>query len=144
MSIRDWPADDRPREKLLARGAIHLTDTELLALFLRTGAAGVSAVDLARELLLRFGSLSGLFGASVEAVCAVPGLGPAKYAQLQAVIEMAQRALRERLDRGEMLTSPGLVKDYLRLRLQDRDREVFLVLFLDAQNQVVGCEELFA
>src|SRR5512134_949834 len=142
MAITDWPLDDRPREKLLHRGAESLSDAELVAIFLRTGVRGKSAVDVAREALTRFGSLSGLFAAGVDAVTAVSGLGVAKYAQLQAVLEMARRALRERLDRGSALTSPQAVRDYLRLRLQGRPHEVFIGVFLDAQNRVLAVEEL--
>ena len=143
MSITDWPIDDRPREKLIAKGAEALSDAELVAIFLRTGVKGRSAVDLAREALARFGSLSGLFTADVGALTAVSGLGTAKYAQLQAVLEMARRALRERLERGSALSSPQAVRDYLRLKLQDRPHEVFVAVFLDAQNRVLAVEELF-
>jgi len=143
MAITDWPMDDRPRERLLAKGAETLSDAELVAIFLRTGVRGKSAVDLAREALHRFGSLSGLFAANAEAMTAVAGLGTAKYAQLQAVLEMARRALREKLDRGSALCSPQAVRDYLRLKLQDRPHEVFVGVFLDAQNRVLAVEEMF-
>ena len=101
MAIPDWPESERPREKLLKNGAANLSNAELLALFLRTGMVGKSAVDLARELLMRFDSLTGLFAASQTTFCQVPGMGPAKYAQLQAVLEMARRALEEELKRSE-------------------------------------------
>jgi DNA repair protein RadC len=143
MSITDWPVDDRPREKLLAKGSEALSDAELVAIFLRTGVKGRSAVDLAREALARFGSLSGLFAADPGTLTAISGLGTAKYAQLQAVLEMARRALREKLDRGSVLSSPQAVRDYLRLKLQDRPHEVFVAVFLDAQNRVLAVEELF-
>lgn len=143
MAITDWPMDDRPRERLLDKGAESLSDAELVAIFLRTGVKGKSAVDLARETLRRFGSLSALFAASGEAFYAVPGLGQAKYAQLQAVLEMARRALREQINRGVALNSPQTVRDYLRLKLQDRPHEVFVGVFLDAQNRVLAVEELF-
>ena len=143
MAITDWPADDRPREKLLTKGAESLSDAELVAIFLRTGIKGKSAVDLAREALQRCGSLSALFGASDKELCAVPGLGVAKYAQLQAVLEMARRALREKIGNGSALNSPHAVRDYLRLRLQGRPHEVFAGVFLDAQNRVLAVEELF-
>ena len=143
MAITDWPVDDRPREKLLTKGSEALSDAELVAIFLRTGVKGRSAVDLAREALARFGSLSGLLTADVGALTAVSGLGTAKYAQLQAVLEMARRALRERLERGSALSSPQAVRDYLRLKLQDRPHEVFVAVFLDAQNRVLAVEELF-
>jgi DNA repair protein RadC len=143
MPITDWPVDDRPREKLLAKGPAALSDAELIAIFLRTGMRGKSAVDLARDALGRFGSLSALFAADAGALAAVPGLGAAKSAQLQAVLEMARRALREKLERGSALSSPQAVRDYLRLRLQERPHEVFVGVFLDAQNRVLAVEELF-
>jgi DNA repair protein RadC len=143
MAITDWPADDRPREKLLSKGAQSLSDAELVAIFLRTGIRGKSAVDLAREALRHCGSLSALCSASGRQLCALPGLGAAKYAQLQAVLEMARRALREKIDNGAALNSPHAVRDYLRLRLQGRQHEVFAGVFLDAQNRVLAVEELF-
>lgn len=143
MAITDWPLDDRPREKLLTKGAGSLSDAELVAIFLRTGVRGKSAVDLAREVLQSCGSLSALFGASDREFCAIPGLGAAKYAQLQAVVEMAQRALREKIGNGTALNSPQGVRDYLRLKLQGRPHEVFVGVFLDAQNRVLAVEELF-
>ncbi|HXF67218.1 MAG TPA: DNA repair protein RadC [Burkholderiales bacterium] len=142
MAITDWPLDDRPREKLIAKGAEALSDAELVAIFLRTGARGRSALDLARELIARFGSLSALLAAEAPALIAVPGLGTAKCAQLQAVTEMARRALRENLSRGAALGSPRAVRDFLRLKLQERPCEVFLGVFLDAQNRVLAVEEL--
>jgi DNA repair protein RadC len=143
LAIRDWPADERPREKLLERGATSLTDAELLAIFLRTGVTGKSAVDLARELLDRFGSLSRLCNAERADVCSAPGLGLAKYAQLQASVEMSRRALAEQMRQSDVLSSPAAVRDYLRLTLKDRPVEVFAAVFLDAQNQVIELEELF-
>ena len=142
MRITDWPPEERPREKLLARGAESLSDAELVAIFLRTGRKGRSAVDLAREALVRFGSLTGLLAAGVDTVTAVSGLGAAKYVQLQAALEMARRALREKLDRGSALSSPQAVRDFLRLKLQDRPHEIFVGVFLDAQNRVLAVEEL--
>jgi len=143
MAITDWPLDDRPREKLLAKGPQSLSDAELVAIFLRTGIKGKSAVELAREQLLRFGSLSALAGAGNESFCAAPGLGAAKYAQLQAALEIARRTLREKLDSGAALSAPGAVRDYLRLTLHGRPHEVFIVVFLDAQHRVTASEELF-
>ena len=113
MAIADWPAGDRPREKLMQRGAEALSDAELLAIFLRTGIVGKSAVDLARELLLRFGGLNALISASEADFCSVPGMGPAKYVQLQAVVEMAKRALGEKLVRSDVFNSPNTVRHYL-------------------------------
>ncbi|MGB8856027.1 MAG: DNA repair protein RadC, partial [Burkholderiales bacterium] len=142
MAITDWPEDDRPREKLLSKGAASLSDAELLAIFLRTGMQGKSAVDLARELLKRFDNLSGIFSASQQAFTDVPGMGPAKFVQLQAVIEMARRALEEKMREPHLLNSPQAVRDYLRLALQSKPHEVFLGIFLDAQHRVVEVEEL--
>jgi DNA repair protein RadC len=138
MAITDWPLDDRPREKLLAKGPQALSDAELVAIFLRTGIKGKSAVELARDQLTRFGSLS-----ANESFCAEPGLGPAKYAQLQAALEIARRTLREKLDAGVAMSAPGAVRDYLRLLLHARPHEVFVAVFLDAQHRVVASEELF-
>jgi DNA repair protein RadC len=143
MAITDWPLDDRPREKLLAKGPHSLSDAELVAIFLRTGIKGKNAVELARDQLLRFGSLSALAGAATATFCAEPGLGPAKYAQLQAALEIARRTLREKLDAGAALSAPGTVRDYLRLTLHGRPHEVFVAVFLDAQHRVTACEELF-
>lgn len=143
MAITDWPELERPREKLLALGAASLSDAELLAIFLRTGMRGRSAVDLARELLGRYGGLSALFAVKRSELNNLPGLGPAKYSQLQAVLEMARRVLRETLRSGDALGSPGAVRDFLRLTLAGRDHEVFICVLLDAQNRVTHVEELF-
>lgn len=143
MAIRHWPRRERPRERLLEQGASALSDAELLAIFLRTGVAGQSAVDLARELLARFGGLSALLDASLSELEAVRGLGVAKYVQLQAVLELSRRMLGERLSREDVLSSPQAVRDYLALKLAARPHEVFAVIFLDAQNRVIACEELF-
>ncbi|GGJ04137.1 RadC family protein [Halopseudomonas pertucinogena] len=143
MPITDWPAAERPREKLLLQGAPSLSDAELLAIFLRTGVPGCSAVDLARRLLSGFGSLRALLQADQQEFCAHPGLGPAKYAQLQAVMEMARRHLFEELKRGDALTSPGAVRDFLRSQLAALPHEVFACLYLDNQHRVIAFEELF-
>lgn len=143
MAITDWPEGDRPREKLLQRGAVALSDAELLAIFLRVGVAGKSAVDLARDLMQHFGGLNRLFNAGQAEFSAFHGMGPAKYAQLQAVLEMARRALGEDMKQGDALNSPQSVRDYLRLLLGGRRHEVFMVLFLDAQNHVLASEEMF-
>jgi DNA repair protein RadC len=143
MGITDWPAGERPREKLLERGAAALSDAELLAIFLRTGVTGLSAVDLARRLLSEYGGLRPLLQADRTRFCATKGLGMAKYAQLQAVLEMARRHLAERLRRGDALTDPKATRDYLRRRLADRQHEIFAVLFLDNRHRVIACEELF-
>jgi DNA repair protein RadC len=143
MSIKDWPADERPREKLLQRGAHALTDAELLAIFLRIGVKGKSAVDMARDLLGEFGSLQALLNAEQDRFCQSHGLGQAKYAQLQAVLEMARRHFAEILQRGNALTSPDITRAYLSAQLRGHSYEVFACLFLDNQNRVIVWEELF-
>ncbi|MDD5266411.1 MAG: DNA repair protein RadC [Methylococcales bacterium] len=143
MAIKDWPAEDRPREKLLQRGATALTDAELLAIFLRTGTAGKSAVDLARELLADFGSLKALLDADQQRFCLGHGLGDAKYTQLQAVLEMAKRHFNEVLQRGSALTSPEITRAYLSAQLRGYSYEVFACLFLDNQHRVIKLDELF-
>ncbi len=143
MGIADWPLQERPRERLLALGAAGLSDAELVAVCLRSGIRGKSAVDLARELIAAFGGLAGLLGADLPKLLQVKGLGAAKAAQLAAVIELARRSLREGLKSGSALTSPGAVRDYLRLALAAREHEVFVALFLDAQHRVTSAAELF-
>src|SRR5882672_9844913 len=143
MAISDWPAGERPRERLLALGPASLADAELLAILLRTGVRGKSAVDLARELLGQFGSVSALLEARPASLGEIPGLGSAKLAQLKAALELARRALREELASRDALSSPRAVRDYLRLQLGGREQEVFVVLLLDAQHRVIACEELF-
>lgn len=143
MGIKDWPAEERPREKLLGRGAQALSDAELLAIFLRTGVAGKSAVDLARELLVAFGGLGPLLAAERRAFCAAPGLGSAKFAQLQAVLEMTRRYLAERLQRTDALSSPTDTVRYLQARLGGHPYELFGALFLDNRHRVLAFEELF-
>ncbi len=143
MAISHWPAAERPRERLLALGAGVLSDAELIALFLRTGIPGKSAVELARELLSAFGGLRGLLSADQAALRAVRGLGSAKLAQLVAVLELARRSLAEEIRARSALTSPQAVRDYLRLALGTREHEVFVSLFLDAQHRVIAAEELF-
>jgi len=143
MAITDWPLQERPRERLLALGPASLADAELLAILLRTGVRGKSAVDVARELIGRFGSVAGLLEAGSANLEETPGLGNAKLAQLQAALELARRALREELSSRDALASPRAVRDYLRLTLARRDHEVFVVVLLDAQHRVVTSEELF-
>ncbi|MGE0082611.1 MAG: DNA repair protein RadC [Thiohalomonadaceae bacterium] len=143
MAISDWPPAERPREKLLERGPEALSDAELLAIFLRTGMRGKTAVDLARELLAGFGGLRPLLEANVQSFCAHPGLGEAKYVQLQATLELARRHLASTLARGDVLTSPDATRRYLSARLRDRPQEVFAVLFLDNRHRVLAFEELF-
>ncbi|QEP44006.1 JAB domain-containing protein [Ectothiorhodospiraceae bacterium BW-2] len=143
MSIRQWPASERPREKLLQRGAEALSDAELLAIFLRTGVRGKSAVELARDMLTHFGSLRALLQASLEQFCEVYGLGAAKYCQLQASLEMAQRHLQESIQLGEGFTSPAMVRQYLTHRLRSSQQEQFLVLFLDNHHRLLADEVMF-
>ncbi|MDR1367209.1 MAG: DNA repair protein RadC [Candidatus Accumulibacter sp.] len=143
MSINDWPKTERPRERLLAQGAPALSDAELLAIFLRVGVKGKSAVDLARELLVSFGSLGALFSAKLSDFSAIPGIGTAKYAQLQAVLEMTKRSLVEEMKLKNAFSSPKAVRDYLRLNLSGLAHEVFFALWLDAQNRLILSEELF-
>ncbi|MEE8388225.1 MAG: DNA repair protein RadC [Acidiferrobacterales bacterium] len=143
MPISSWPKAERPREKLLSRGPTALSDAELLAIFLRTGVSGKTAVDLARDLLSRFGSLRALLVASQQTFCEAPGLGAAKYSQLQAVLEMSRRYLGEKLERGQALTSPEDTRAFLTAHLRDRPQEIFCCLFLDTRHRVLAFEELF-
>lgn len=143
MPITDWPDAERPREKLLQRGPGALSDAELLAIFLRTGIKGKTAVDLARELLQEYGSLRALLGADFTRFSRSPGLGSAKFALLQAVLEMARRHLQEQLARGDALTSPDLTRRYLASQLRVHDFEIFACLWLDNQHRVIRFEELF-
>ncbi len=142
MAIHQWPADERPRERLLANGAGSLSDAELLAIFLRTGIAGRSAVDLARDLLREFGGLRALLKADQAAFCRAKGLGAAKYAQLQAVLELARRHLAEELTARDVLNEPSAIHRYLVARLREEPQEVFLGLFLDTQLQLLAAEEI--
>ena len=144
MAITDWPAAERPREKLIELGAEALSDAELLAIFLRVGVTGKSAVDLARDLLTQFGSLNGIFAATEHELIQVHGIGTSKYVQLQAIFEMSRRALNEQLQQRDVFKSPQQVRDYLVLKLGSLTREVFLVLFLDTQNHLLATEEMFA
>jgi DNA repair protein RadC len=142
MAISDWPVDERPRERLLAKGAKALSDAELLAILLRTGVRDKSAVALARDLLDQFNGLSGLFRAGDD-LAKVKGLGTAKRAQFAAAIELAQRSIGEKLKEGAALTSPGAVRDYLRLALGAQPHEVFACIWLDAQHRVIKFDQPF-
>ncbi len=144
MAITDWPESERPREKLIELGAESLSDAELLAIFLRVGVVGKSAVDLARDLLNQFGSLNGIFAATENELSQVHGIGISKYVQLQAIFEMSRRALNEQLQSRDVLNSPQAVRDYLVLKLGSLTKEVFLVLFLDTQNRLLASEEMFS
>lgn len=143
MPITDWPADERPREKLLQQGAQSLSDAELLAIFLRTGVKGKSAVELARELLNEFGSLRTLLEADFNRFCQSHGLGMAKYTLLQGALEMAKRHLREHLKSGDALQNPETTRDFLTSQMRSYHHEVFACLFLDNQHRIIKFEELF-
>ena len=143
MAITDWPEDERPREKLLQRGAAALADAELLAIFLRTGVKGKSAVDLARELLQEHGGLGALIAASRERFCASHGLGDAKFVQLQAVVEMSRRYLAEALQQRPVFSSAASTRQFLLAQLRHEVREVFAVMYLDNQHQLLCYEPLF-
>ncbi len=143
MSISNWPINQRPRERLIEMGPQALSDSELLAVFLRVGVKGKSAVDLGRDMIGHFGSLNKLFTATLSDFSTINGLGPAKFAQLQAVLELARRALGEELRAGVTLNSPQAVKQYLQLLLNNKAYESFTVLFLDVKNRLIVCEELF-
>jgi len=143
MVLKDIPADARPREKLLASGAAALADAELIALLLRTGLPGVSVLQLAQQLLDRFGGIPGLLRAGVGDLKVIKGLGPAKRAEIAAVIELARRALSQEMAQRPVFENPAQVKDYLQLQLGGRGHEVFAVMFLDAQNRLLKLEEMF-
>ena len=143
MASTAWPEDLRPRERLIKQGAHALSDAELRAVFLRVGVKGKSAVDLGRDMVSHFGSLQGLFSAALNDFVLMKGLGAAKYAQLQAVLELARRALSEQLRSGAVLSSPQAVKQYLQLRFHGKPYEAFIVMFLDTQNHLITAEELF-
>ena len=143
MAITDWAVEDRPREKLLKKGAEALTDAELLAIFLRTGIQGKTAVDLARDLLAECGGLTQLLGADEKSFCQSKGLGQAKFVQMQAVVEMSRRFLEDKIHRGDAMSNVSDVKNYLQSRLQHYPFEVFACLFLDNKHRVIEYEELF-
>lgn len=143
MPLRGLPEEARPREKLLQRGPGALSDAELLALLLRTGVRGKNAIMMAQELVDRFGGVSGLLNSGAEGLLNVKGLGPAKRAELLAVVELARRALSEPLVKRPLFETPGAVADYLQLQLGPRPHEVFAVLFLDSQHRLLALEEMF-
>lgn len=143
MGINDWSEQERPRERLVREGPQALSNSELLALMLRVGVRGKSAVDLGRDMLQHFGSLHGLFGATLADFSEVHGLGMAKYAQMQAVMELARRAIAEQLQAGDLLSSPESVKRYLRIKLGGRPYESFVVLFVDIKNRLIADKEMF-
>ncbi|WP_343728997.1 DNA repair protein RadC [Duganella sp.] len=143
MAIMDWPQEKRPRERLIREGPQALSDAELLAIFLRTGVMGKDAVQLGAEMMRHFGSLQKLFSASLPEFAAVKGLGPAKFTQLQAVMELARRAILEDIQNGSMLNSPRAVKEYLRTTFAAKPFESFHVLFLDVKNRLIDAKEMF-
>jgi len=143
MSIRNWPAGERPREKLLLQGPHALSEAELLAILIRTGTHGRSALDVARNLLMQFGSLRSLLTADKDELCGAPGLGPARYAALQASLELARRHYQQLMTSGSALSSPRATRDFLQMRLRDLPHEVFCVVYLDSRNRVLGFQELF-
>lgn len=143
MSIKEWPQAQRPREKLLHAGAQSLSDAELLAIFLRTGIPGLDAVGLAQSIINRFGDLTALFAADQVSFCQGPGLGPAKFVQLQAVLEMARRYLKAELTQRTSLTSPGDTRQYLLAQMSHLQNEQFSCIWLDSQHQVLKFETLF-
>ncbi|MDO4432980.1 MAG: DNA repair protein RadC [Alysiella sp.] len=142
MSIKDWPEGERPREKLLERGAAALSDAELLAVLLRIGTQGMSAVDLARSLLQHYGGLGGVMNASRAELSQHKGMGSAAYAQFAAVLEIGRRVLYEELHRRPVFDNPQTLGDYLRLLIGREKVEVAMVVFLNAQNQLLACEEI--
>ena len=143
MLLKDLPEDARPREKLLARGSGALSDAELLALLLRTGLPGKNALQMGQELLDAFGGVAGLLHTGADALKRVKGLGPAKRAEIVAVLELARRALREQLKERPLFDTPQAVRDYLQLQLGNRPHEIFAVLFLDSQHRLLALEEMF-
>jgi DNA repair protein RadC len=143
MSIRDWPEGERPREKLLEMGPAALTEAELLAILLRSGVRGQSALDVARRMLVEFGSLRGLLSAERERLCRTRGLGPTRYAILQAALELARRHYQELMRSGSALANPRATREFLRVRLRDLPHEVFCCVFLDNRHRVIAFEELF-
>ncbi len=143
MAIHQWPEYQRPREKPLAKGSKALSDQELLAIFLRTGVSGMSAIDLAAKLITEFGGLGALLNANQARFCSIKGLGLAKYCQLRATLELTERYLGEQLNNNDIFTSPKQVEDYLSVQMRDYQREVFSVLLLDSRHQLLGYHELF-
>lgn len=143
MLLKDLPEDARPREKLLARGPGALSDAELLALLLRSGIPGKNALQMGQELVDTFGGVAGLLHTGHEALEKIKGLGPAKRAELVAVLELARRALTQQLQDKPLFSTPQAVRDYLQLQLGSRPHEIFAVLFLDAQHRLIALEELF-
>ena len=143
MAIRDWPRDERPREKLLSQGAAALSDAEILSILLRNGVRGSSALDLARDLLRRYESLRKLLGTDRAKLCTEPGIGAARYAELQAAAEISRRQMAEPLRCGQLLASPRATSDFLIAKLRNLEHEVFCCLYLDKRHRLIAFEELF-
>jgi DNA repair protein RadC len=143
MPLKDLPPDARPREKLLARGAAALSDAELLALLLRTGIEGKNVVAMAQEIVDKFGGISGLLHANSDALKSIKGLGPAKKAELMAVVELSRRALAEQMKEQPLLDMPATMLDFVRLQIGSKPYEVFTVLFIDAKQRLLAAEEMF-
>jgi len=143
LPIKDWPKTERPREKLLRSGASPLADAELLAIFIRTGMPGKTALDIAREILLQAGSLRRVLNMSKSDFCRIHGLGEAKYVQFQAALELGRRYLKERIEKGSVIEDPKASKDYLTMTLRDKTYEAFYVIFLDSKHRVIHTQELF-
>lgn len=143
LPIREWPEAERPREKLLSNGPGSLGDAELLAIFIRTGLPGKTAIDLARDVLVQAGGLRALLNFSAKELCRYKGIGPAKYVQFQAGLELGRRYLMEQLEKGQAMTNPQVSRDYLTLQLRDKPYEAFFVMFLDSKHRVIHHQELF-
>ena len=143
MAINHWPEKERPREKLLDKGAGNLSDAELLAIFIHTGTANKSAVDIGRNLLKEYDGIRNILNAERQSLCRHAGLGPVKFALLQASLELGKRYYSEKLFRGHPLSSPQDVADHLKHQLRDQQREVFAILLLDNRHRVIRYEELF-
>lgn len=143
LPISQWPSHERPREKLLTKGADTLSDAELLAIFFRTGVKGKTAVDLAREVLQNYGGLRSFLASTPVNFCKTRGLGIAKYIQLQASLELGRRYIKEKIDKKNVLTCPEDTREFLLTKLRDRRQEVFACLFLDTKHRIISYEELF-
>lgn len=143
MSIRDWPRNERPREKLIELGPAALSEAELLAILLRTGTRGRSALDVARDLLVEFGSLRSLLTADRERACRAQGLGAARYSALQAALELTRRHYQELMMTGSALANPRATREFLRSKLRDLPHEVFCCVYLDNRHRVIAFKELF-
>lgn len=143
LPIRDWPQAERPREKLLSHGPESLGDAELLAIFIRTGIPGKSAIDMARDILLEAGGLRALLNFSPAELCKFKGIGTAKYVQFQAALELGRRYLLEQINKGDAMTNPQISRDYLTLQLRDKPYESFFAMFLDSKHRVIHHQELF-